>query len=211
MAEPRTSRTARTRRTALAASAAALALLVSACGGSASGDEPFAGEVLDNPYQVDPTPLTATDGSDFSLVGDTDARLTLVFFGYTQCPDICGVVMAQLASAVQQLDAEDRDDVEMVYVTTDPARDSPGVLRSYLDRLDPSFEGLTGDLDTIEQVASSLAVAFIEEDRLPSGGYEVAHSTQVLGIDSADEVPVLWTEETTATEYAADIHTLLTS
>lgn len=203
--------TPRPRRTALAASTAALALLVSACGGTASGDEPFAGEVLDQPYQVDPAPLTATDGSDFSLVEDTDARLTLVFFGYTQCPDICGVVMAQLASAFQQLDAEDRDDVEMVYVTTDPARDSPGVLRSYLDRLDPSFEGLTGDLDTIEQVASSVAVAFIEEDKLPSGGYEVAHSTQVLGIDNTDEVPVLWTEETTATEYAADIHTLLTS
>lgn len=211
MAEPRASRATRTRRTALAASAAALALLVSACGGSAAGDEPFAGEVLDQPYEVDPTPLTATGGDEFSLVEDTDARLTLVFFGYTRCPDICGVVMAQLASAVQQLDAEDRDDVEMVYVTTDPARDSPGVLRSYLDRLDPSFEGLTGDLGTIEQVASSLAVAFTEEDRLPSGGYEVAHSTQVLGIDSGDEVPVLWTEETTATEYAADIHTLLTS
>ncbi len=208
MAEPRPGRA---RRTSLAAALAALALLVSACGGSASGDDPFTGRVLDNPYQVDPTPLTATDGSSFSLTEDTDARLTLVFFGYTQCPDICGVVMAQLASAVQQLDAEDRADVEMVYVTTDPARDSEGVLRSYLDRLDPSFEGLTGDLGTIEQVASSVAVGFTEEDRLPSGGYEVTHSTQVLGIDVADEVPVLWTQETTATEYAADIHTLLNS
>ncbi|MBA2698536.1 MAG: SCO family protein, partial [Nocardioidaceae bacterium] len=201
----------RARRTALGAGVAVLTLLASSCGGPASGGDAFAGEVLDNPFQVDPTPLTATDGSDFSLVEDTDARLTLVFFGYTQCPDICGVVMAQLASAVDQLDAEDREAVQMVYVTTDPARDTEGVLRSYLDRLDPSFEGLTGDLGTIEQVASSVAVGFTEEDRLPSGGYEVTHSTQVLGIDGADEVPVLWTQETTATEYAADIHTLLTS
>ena len=210
MAE-RGSRTGRARRTTLAGALASLALVVSACGGPASGDDAFAGTVLDNPYQVDPAPLTATDGSSFSLAEDTDARLTLVFFGYTQCPDICGVVMAQLASAVQQLDAADRDDVQMVYVTTDPARDNEGVIRSYLDRLDPSFEGLTGDLDTIEQVASSMAVGFTEEDRLPSGGYEVTHSTQVLGIDGTDEVPVLWTQDTTATEYAADIHTLLNS
>ncbi len=201
----------RARRTTVGASAAALALLVAACGGPAAGEDTFAGEVLDQPYQVDPTPLTATDGESFSLVEDTDARLTLVFFGYTQCPDICGVVMAQLASAVQQLDAEDREDVEMVYVTTDPARDTEGVLRSYLDRLDPSFEGLTGDLDDIAEVGSSMAIAIEKGEVLPSGGYDVAHSTQVLGIDSADEVPVLWTEETTATEYAADIHTLLTS
>lgn len=204
-------RTGRTRRTTLAGALASLALVVSACGGSASGDDAFAGEVLDNPYQVDPTPLTATDGSSFSLVDDTDARLTLVFFGYTQCPDICGVVMAQLTAGLKQLDAEDREQVQMVYVTTDPARDSEGVLRSYLDRFDPSYEGLTGDLGTITEVADSVAVGFTEEDRLPSGGYEVTHSTQVLGVDSADEVPVLWTSETTPAQYAADIHTLLTS
>lgn len=201
----------RARRTTLAAGAVVLSLVASACGDPASGDDAFAGTTLQNPYQVDPTPLTATDGSDFSLAEDTDARLTLVFFGYTQCPDICGIVMAQLASAMDQLDAEDREQVEMVYVTTDPARDTPGVLRSYLDRLDPTFEGLTGDLATIAEVGESVAVGFTEEERLPSGGYEVTHSTQVLGIDSADEVPVLWSQETTASQYAADIRTMLDS
>ncbi len=198
----------------LTAVLAAVALAAGACGSSASGDDAgdaFAGTVLGSPYAVDPTPLTATDGSDFSLASDTEARLTLVFFGYTQCPDICGIVMAQLASAVQQLDAEDREQVQVVYVTTDPARDSPGVLRSYLDRLDPSFEGLTGDLSAIEQIGESVAVGFTREDRLPSGGYEVTHSTQVLALDTGDEVPVLWGQETTASQYAADVHTLLTS
>lgn len=201
----------RARRATLAAGGAVLALVVSACAGPASGDDAFAGTTLENPYPVDPTPLTATDGRDFSLAGDTDARLTLVFFGYTQCPDICGVVMGQLTSALQQLDAEDRDQVEMVYVTTDPARDTPGVLRNYLDQYDPSFEGLTGDLATIAEIGESVAVGFTEEKRLPSGGYEVTHSTQVLGIDSADEVPVLWSQDTTASQYAADIRTLLDS
>lgn len=201
----------RARRATLAAGAAVLALVASACGGPASGDDAFAGTTLENPYAVDATPLTATDGRDFSLADDTDARLTLVFFGYTQCPDICGVVMGQLSSALQQLDAEDRDQVEMVYVTTDPARDTAGVLRTYLDQYDPSFEGLTGDLATIAEIGESVAVGFTEEERLPSGGYEVTHSTQVLGVDSADEVPVLWTQDTTVGEYVADIRTLLES
>ena len=188
---------------------ASLALLASGCGGAASGDDAFAGQVLTNPYQVDPAPLTDTGGAPFSLVADTREPLTLVFFGYTHCPDICGVVMGNLASAMTQLDDTDRARVQVVYVTTDPARDTPGALRSYLDRLDPDFVGLTGDLDTITAIGSTVAVGVEQGDPLPSGGYDVSHSTQVLGVDGTDEVPVYWSQETTSQEYAADIHTLL--
>ena len=194
----------------LGAALAAVLLAASGCGGSASGDDaPFAGQVLENPYQVDPAPLTSTDGRSFSLADDTDARLTLVFFGYTHCPDICQVVMATLASAMQQLDDADRAHVQVVYVTTDPARDTEGALRSYLARLDPAFLGLTGDLDTIVQIGKTVAVGVSEGEKLPSGGYDVTHSTQILGIDSADEVPVYWSQDTTARQLASDIHTLL--
>ena len=82
-------------RAVLGAALATVLLAASACGGSASGDDAaFAGQTLENPYRVDPAPLTSTDGRSFSLAADTDARLTLVFFGYTHCPDICQVVMA---------------------------------------------------------------------------------------------------------------------
>ncbi len=104
---------------------------------------------------------------------DTDKDLTLVFFGYTNCPDICGAVMSSLAAAMTRLDESDRDRVDVVFVTTDPARDDEATLRRYLEHFDPSVVGLTGDLDTISAVALPLGVGVEKGKKLPTGGYEV--------------------------------------
>jgi protein SCO1 len=191
---------------ALAAVLLPAALMLTACGGD---DAQLTGAVLDQPYDVPATPLTDTDGASYSLVDDTDKRLTLVFFGYTHCPDICTVVMSTLASAMTRLDDADREQVDVVFVTTDPERDTSRVLRNYLDRFDPAFIGLTGPLDSIIAVGKDLAVAVEQGHRLPSGGYDVTHGTSVLAIDGGDEVPILWTQGTSATQFASDVHQLL--
>ncbi|MFD1945764.1 SCO family protein [Nocardioides aestuarii] len=182
------------------------ATLLAGCS-SASGE--VAGAVLTEPYTVPATSLTDTGGEPYSLADDTAKRLTLVFFGYTNCPDICQTVMANVTAGLTRLDDADRDQVDVVFVTTDPARDDEQVLRTYLDRFDPSFVGLTGDLDTITEIGADVGVAVEEGKKLPSGGYEVTHSTQVLGVDGNDRVPIVWTEGTSASEFASDIHTLL--
>jgi protein SCO1/2 len=174
--------------------------LLGACGGEPDGT--FHGKVLDNPFEVPATPLTDTDGKPFSLADDTDKRLTLVFFGYTHCPDICHTVMGALASAMTRLDEADREQVDVVFVTTDPARDTPQVLRDYLDHLDPSFIGLTGPLGTIVEVGNALAVGV---DTTDPGG----HTTATMAVDSDDTSPVYWGEQTSAAQFASDIHSLL--
>jgi protein SCO1/2 len=188
----------------------AAALVLAGCGDddTASGAE-FHGAVLDQPYIVPKTTLTDTEGEPYSLVTDTDRPLTLVFFGYTHCPDICQTVMSSVTSALTRLDDEDRERVDVVFVTTDPARDDAMALRTYLDRFDPSFIGLTGDLDTIIDIGEPLAVAVEQGEKLPSGGYEVTHSTQVTAIDDRDRVPILWTQGTPSADFAEDIHRLL--
>jgi protein SCO1/2 len=192
----------------LAALVAALCLAaLTACGGGSDGE--FHGNELDPPFTVPATPLTDTGGEDFSLVDDTDKDLTLVFFGYTHCPDICGQVMSNLATAMTRLDEGDRDRVDVVFVTTDPARDDEATLTRYLDGYDPDFIGLTGDLDTISAIALPLGVGVEKGQRLPSGGYDVTHGTTVTGIDADDHGSVYWNESTSSAEYAADIHTLL--
>jgi protein SCO1 len=194
----------------LAALLAAVVLALSGCGDdSSSAQSGFHGAVLDQQYVVPHTTLTNTEGKRFSLADDTDRPLTLVFFGYTRCPDICQVVMSSLASAMTRLDAQDRERVDVAFVTTDPARDDPQTLRTYLDRFDPSFIGLTGDLDTIIDVGKPLAVAVERGERLPSGGYEVTHSTHVTAINDHDRVPIVWTQGTSAAQFADDIHRLL--
>ncbi len=98
----------------------------------------------------------------------------------------------------------------MVFVTTDPARDDAATLREYLDRFDPSFVGLTGGLPEIVDVGLDLGVAVDKGERLPGGGYEVTHGTQVIGIDGSDRAPIVWTHGTSAAQFADDITLLLT-
>jgi protein SCO1/2 len=186
-----------------------LVLLAGCADSSAGGEGGIEGTTLDKPYVVRDLPLTDTDGEPYSLVKDTDKPLTLVFYGYTHCPDICQVVMSTLASAMTRLDESDRAKVDVVFVTTDPARDTVPVLRDYLDHFDPSFIGLTGDLDTIADLGKSMAVAVEQGEKLPSGGYEVVHSTQVSAIGSDDRVHVLWTQDTSQATIASDVHQLL--
>lgn len=188
--------------------ALALALLLSACG---SDSDEFAGTRLKNPYAAPDIALTDTDGSPYSLAADTDKSLTLVFFGYTHCPDYCPLVMNNLAAAMNRLDDDERDEVDVVLVTTDPERDDEKALRSYLDRYDKDFIGLTGDLDTIIAVGKPMAVYVNDGKELSTGGYDLGgHSTFTLAIDDDDEAIALWNQETSSTEFAADIHTLLT-
>jgi protein SCO1 len=198
-------------RAAVALAAVALAIGLAGCGGDDVQPGELHGKVLDPPFDVDSTALENTDGDPYSLTGSTDKRLTLVFFGYTNCPDICGTVMGNLASAMTRLDGEDRSQVDVVFVTTDPQRDTPEVLRAYLDRFDTSFIGVTDDparIDQIAAVARSVAVGMGE--KLATGGYDVdAHSTQVTGIDSDDQAPIYWSQTTSSAQFAQDIHTLL--
>jgi protein SCO1 len=174
-----------------------------------SSADTFSGAVLHTPYHAPATELTDTDGKPFSLSGSTDKRLTLVFFGYTHCPDECPTTMATLASAMLQLDDADRSNTQVVFVTTDPARDTGPVLRDWLDHFDDDFVGVTGPLPTIKNVAEQVGVPIAKGRRLPSGGYDVTHGTQVMALDGKNQVPVVWTLGTTAPEFAHDIHQLL--
>ena len=183
------------------------ATVLTACARSSA--DTFSGAVLPQPYHVPVTRLTDTSGHPFSLADSTHQRLTLLFFGYTHCPDECPTTMATLASAMLQLDGADRANVQVVFVTTDPARDTGPVLRRWLDRYSSSFVGVRGPLARTTKVAAALGVALGKGRRLPSGGYDVMHGTQLMAVDGKNTVPVVWTLGTTAPELAHDIHQLL--
>lgn len=211
---------ARPRRRATAVVGATLAaVLLAACGGTTSNgavvsgysedSDGMHGAVLDDRYQLDGPALVDTAGEPFAPVDRLSAPVTVVFFGYTQCPDICQAVMATVTSALARLDADDAAKVEMWFVTSDPARDDPATLREYLDRFDPSFEGLTGPLRDIVPLAKSAHIAIEKGPRLPSGGYEVNHGTPLLAVLPDGSVPVVWTEGTSAAQLAEDLTAIL--
>ena len=153
------------------------------------------GSSLPDPYTMPDITLTDTAGRPYNLVSSPSKPVTLLFFGYTKCPDVCVAVLADVAMALQRIPSADRDHIQVVFVTTDPARDDGKRIRAYLDRFDPSFVGLTGRLATIKKAAGQVGVDIEGMKKLPSGGYEVGHSAQVIGFDHTSGV-VLWTPET---------------
>ncbi len=167
-------------------------------------DTRFNGAVPVEPYRMPDLTLTADNGQPFNLITDTAYPVTLVFFGYTNCPDVCPLVMSDLASTYLQLPAAVRAKTQVLFITTDPARDTDAVLRSYLARYNPHFLGVTGSLPMIKTAAEDLGVAITGVKRLPSGGYDVGHSSQVLGF-RGNTAPVLWTAGTPVPDVVADV------
>lgn len=106
--------------------------------------------------------LLAHDGRTVSLADFRD-RVTVLFFGFTHCPDVCPGTMASLARAREQL-GEAGEDLQVLFITVDPDRDTPERLRSYLANFDPGFLGLTGDEATIRAVADSYGAFFQKRD-----------------------------------------------
>jgi protein SCO1 len=209
------------RRAVKAVAAAAALLALAGCSAQgASGESPVSnvsvhdsdnlnGTVLPEPYTVPSVALDGSDGTPYDLATAATKPLTLVFFGYTHCPDICQVVMANIASAMTRLDPSEKSRVDMVFVTTDPARDDVRTLHDYVQRFDPSFTGATGPMPKIKQLATALGVPIEKGTKLASGGYDVAHGTQVLGVVPGRRAPYVWTEGTDPSALAQDIRTIL--
>lgn len=208
-------------RSGLTAAALGLALLLTGCGaedpvtgGPVTGvtvndEDGMHGAVPTEPYTVPDLALETTEGRSTVLAQDAERPLTLVFFGYTMCPDVCQLVMADVANALNRLEPAERKQVAMTFVTTDPARDDAATLRAYLDRFDPSFQGLTGPLPRIVELGEALGVPVAKGQKLPSGGYEVDHGTHVLGMTDDGTVPILWTQGTPPELVADDIRRIL--
>jgi len=124
--------------------------------------------------------LTDTSGAAFDFRQRTDGYVTLLFFGYTNCPDECPMHMANLGAALKKLPAGTADQVKLVFVTTDPARDSPAAVRRWLDLFDRRFIGLTGTERAIAAVERAAGVPLAQKTGPANGNYGVAHANFVL-------------------------------
>lgn len=176
---------------------------------AASSTSGYGGAELTAPYVLPDLVLTDQSGEDFNLRTGSDRPVLVFFFGYTNCPDICLSVLTDLASALNRAPAGIRDRVQVVFVTVDPGRDNPTALAKYLARIDPGFVGLTGPAEKIGAAAASMGVAVEGTETLPDGGYDVSHSTQVIGFDSTRRGVLVWTQGTGIGTYRADFERLV--
>lgn len=154
--------------------------------------------------------LTDTNGRPYDLRARTDGSLTLLYFGYTHCPDVCPATMANIAIAEKQL-AVVRAKTSVVFVSTDPARDTPSVLKKWLAHFPGgNFVGLTGSERAIYQAAASVGVPLDPPQKQRDGSYSVNHGSQVLAFSPLDaKAHAVFTAETTSDDYAHDLPLLL--
>ena len=217
-----TSAAGRRLRPALVAGLLGGALVLAGCGSSATAEDDgghdhtganppavvqgpedaYAGLDLAEPYRRPTFTLTDTTGAPFDFKARTAGKPTLLFFGYTECPDVCPTTMADVAVALRGLEPAVVDELQVVFVTTDPATDTPEVLGEYLGRFDADlpvdFVGLTGEQEAIDQAQLSASVPLAEDNGR-------THSSLLLLFGTDDEAEVAFDAGNTSRDIAADL------
>jgi len=156
-------------------------------------------------------------GRDFTLTDPTGRTRTLadykgkavaVFFGYTQCPDVCPTTLAALAGAMKIL-GPDADRVQVLFVTVDPERDTPELLAQYVPAFDPRFVGLRGDAAATERTAREFKIIYQKVPGTAPGRYTVDHSAGTFLFDPQGRLRVYEGNAASPEVFAHDLRALL--
>jgi protein SCO1 len=170
----------------------------------------------ENPKGAAGTLLGSAIGGPFHLVdqngklvsdADLKGKWQLVFFGYTHCPDTCPTALNEISLALDQLGTK-RDEVEVVFITVDPERDTPDVLKSYVQSFDASIIALTGSPAAVAQAAKDYRVYYAKHSR-PDGGYDMDHSAVIYIMDPQGRFTATFTPDATADAMAERLQKLL--
>jgi protein SCO1/2 len=143
--------------------------------------EAFIGTDIGGSVLGDNLGLTDQDGT-LRYLSDFKGKVVAVFFGYTHCPDVCPTTMADLARA-RRLLGDAGKQMQVLFVTLDPARDSAEVLKRYVPSFDDSFIGLRGDEAATKKVAQDFKVFFAKQDSGSKAGYSIDHSGGIYVFD----------------------------
>lgn len=140
--------------------------------------------VLNEPREIADAQLTSQDGEHFRLA-QLRGKASLVFFGFTNCPDVCPAAMTKL-SQLERSGLVDSARVNFTLISVDGERDLPAVMKKYLQQFSKVFIGLTGDPTEVRKIAGAFRATFFKgETSSADDSYSVAHSTQIFLIDQA--------------------------
>jgi protein SCO1/2 len=152
------------------------------------------GDILTPPTVEPPITMTDTAGAAYDVEQQAGHRVTIMYFGYTHCPDICPTIMADLAEALRQSAPAVRSDVNVVFITVDPHRDTLPVLRGWLNHFSPSFVGLRAPIRQVIDVQRAADVPVSKVNSHSKHGYTVEHSAELLVFTPDHKAHVLYTD-----------------
>ncbi|HEY0043124.1 MAG TPA: SCO family protein [Allosphingosinicella sp.] len=161
-------------------------LALAACQAGGGEEPPLKGAAMGGPF-------TLTDHNGRPVTDkDFAGKYRIVYFGFTHCPDVCPTDLLQLAQAMKKFEAQDparAARVQPLFITTDPERDTPAVMKKYSLAFHPRILGLTGTPEQIAAVAKGYAVYYSKGEAQPGGGYSVDHS-RILLLSGPDGEPI---------------------
>lgn len=161
---------------------------------------PVSGSVIQQPVQMTGLQLIDQHGNAVDLAADFAGDLTLVFFGYTRCPDVCPFTLQRLARFKEDLGSP--EGLSVVMVTVDPAHDTPEVIGAYVAAFDPSFVGLTGSNSQVAEAARAFYIGFA------GSGIEQVHTDVVAVIDRQSRLRYIYSQDAVP-KLGEDLPTLL--
>ncbi|WP_425468745.1 SCO family protein [Pigmentiphaga aceris] len=192
------------RRRVLLSLAAAAALPLAACGRDGQLKNVHGIDLTDAKWSADFS-LKDPDGKTRSIADFKD-KLVMLFFGFTQCPDVCPTTLARAAQVKAGLGA-DGSKLQVLFITVDPERDTPDVLRAYTTAFDPGFLGLYGDAKQTVDTAKAFKVFF---QKVPTGSsYTMEHTALTYVFDTRGQLRLALRHEQTAAECLSDIRQLV--
>lgn len=173
----------------------------------------FSGPTMSPPRPKPEFVFAGVDGKPYDFRRETAGKLTYLFFGYTHCPDVCPLHMANLSAVYKKLPFSDQQRIRVVFVTTDPERDTPERLRTWLDNFSRDFVAVAGPPEQLNLLQQSMgmppAVKETAPPGSPAGSYGVAHGAAVLTFTPDDSLRVLYPFGTRQQDFAGDIPKLL--
>jgi protein SCO1/2 len=177
-----------------------IGLLLTACGAYQ-----YKGSQYPDPQPAPDFQLSAADGQSFQL-SHQRGKVILMFFGYTSCPDVCPITLAQAHQILHALGSE-ADKVTFLFITVDPERDTPAVLSSYVKAFDPAIVGLTGTPDELQAVyqAYGILVEKAPPEEGSAGGYSVTHTSRTFLVDTQGRLSLSYSYGTPVDDIVQDV------
>ena len=179
--------------------------LAAACGPAGSGT-PFQGVDVTGAAMGDDLRLPDQNGKPRSL-DEFRGKVVVVAFGYTHCPDVCPMTLANLANARRKL-GKQGEQVQVLFVTVDPKRDTPDLLGRYVTAFDPTFIGLAGSAADVQRTEKDFKL-YVEERPTGNGDYSVDHSAQIFAYDRKGRLRLVMSQTATPDAIASDLRVLL--
>ncbi|MBI2333173.1 MAG: SCO family protein [Chloroflexi bacterium] len=166
----------------------------------------FHGTVIQSPEPSFDFTLTGPNG-DVSL-SDYRGKVVLIYFGYTFCPDICPGTLANVAQALRGMGTK-ADDVQLIMVSLDPERDTPEKLAEYMGHFHPSFIGVTGTKEQLDEVASLYGIFYQKTESSGASGYLIDHTATLMALDREGYMKLVFPFGVTSQEIADDLKYML--